>query len=154
MKTATLFGTILLTASAAAIAAPPPQPDAIVAEAAPFIDRANADWGTALVKGDPDALSAPYADNGLFIGPGGKVTVGKAAIRAMYASRPKTVEVLEATAASDGRVAADTDDVYEWGTATATLKTPTGTTKQSLGRFLTVWHRQGATWVISHNIAF
>ena len=153
MKTAILFGAILLAASSAAIAAPP-QSDAIVAEAAPFIDRANSDWGTAIVKGDADAISAPYADDGIFIGPDGKVTTGKVAIRAMYASRRKTVEVLEATASSDGRVAADVDDVYEWGTATATLKTPTGTTKKSLGRFLTVWHRQGTTWVITRNIAF
>ena len=153
MKTAMLFGAVVLTASSAAISVPP-QPDATVAEAAPFIDRANADWGAALVKGDPDALSAPYAEDGLFIGPDGKVTAGKAAIRAMYASRPKTVEILEATATSDGRVAADADDVYEWGTATATLKTPTGTTKKSLGRFLTVWRRQGTTWVITRNIAF
>lgn len=152
MKTAILFGAILLAASSAIAA--PPQPDAIVAQAAPFIDRANADWGIAIVKGDADAISAPYADDGLFIGPDGKVTAGKSAIRAMYASRPKTVEVLEATATSDGRFAADADDVYEWGTATATLKTPTGTMKKSLGRFLTVWHRQGATWVITRNIAF
>ena len=149
-----LFAAGIILPSAASAAPPGAPADPIVAEAAPFIDRANADWGVAIVKGDPDVLSAPYAADGLFIGPDGKVTAGKAGIRAMYASRPKTVEVLEATAASDGRVAADADDVYEWGTATATLKTPTGTTKKSLGRFLTVWHRQGATWVITRNIAF
>ena len=153
MKHAIILAGLVL-ASAASAAPPAPQADTIVAEAAPFIDRANSEWGAAIVKGDADALSAPYADDGIFIGPGGKVTVGKAAIRAMYAARPKTVQVLEATAASDGRVAADADDVYEWGTATATVKTQAGTTKRSLGRFLTVWHRQAAGWAISHNIAF
>lgn len=154
MKHAIAAAGLVLFASAAPAAQPAPQLDSVVAEAAPFIDRANSDWGAAIVKGDADALSAPYAENGIFIGPGGKITVGKAAIRAMYATRPHTVEVLQATAFSVGRVAADADDVYEWGTATATVKGDAGTTKQSLGRFLTVWHRQGATWVISHNIAF
>lgn len=154
MKPALIAASLVFAASFASAAPAPAQLDSVVAEAAPFIDRANSEWGPAIVKGDPDALSAPYADDGIFIGPGNKVTIGKAAIRALYASRPKTVEVLEATAASDGRVAADADDVYEWGTATATVKTATGTTKQSLGRFLTVWHRQGTVWVITHNIAF
>jgi ketosteroid isomerase-like protein len=143
----------LLAATFPALATAP-QVDPVVAQAAPFIDRANSEWGTAVVSGDPDALSAPYAEDGIFIGPDGKVTVGKAAIRAMYAARPKSARILEASARSDGRVAVDADDVYEWGSASATVKTDAGVTKKSLGRFLTVWHRQASVWLITRNIAF
>jgi ketosteroid isomerase-like protein len=123
-------------------------------EAAPFIDKANADWGRAIVAGDVDAIVAPYADNGVFILPDGKAIAGKPAIRQMYSSRPKRAQILGASATSDGRVAAGPDDVYEWGTATAVVKSEGGTEKHSLGHFLTVWHRQGATWVITRNLAF
>ena len=132
-----------------AAAAPNP-----LVEAAPFIDRANAEWGTAIVAGDVDTIVAPYAEDGVFILPDGKAVEGKAAIRQMYAARPKRAQIVEASATSDGRVAAGPDDVYEWGSASATVKTDTGTVHRNLGQFLTVWHRQKAKWVITRNLAF
>ena len=63
------------------------------------------------------------------------------------------VKVLKASIKSDGRAAADADDVYEWGTAQMTVERD-GKTKQASGRYLTVWHRSGKQWVITHNIAF
>jgi ketosteroid isomerase-like protein len=134
-----------------AVAADSPNP---LLEAAPFIDKANADWGRAIIAGDVNAIVAPYAEDGVFILPDGKAIEGKPAIRQMYSARPKRAQILDASATSDGRVAAGPDDVYEWGTATATVKTETGIEKHSLGRFLTVWHRQGTSWVISRNLAF
>ena len=125
-----------------------------VLEAAPFIDRANQEWGKAIVTGDVAAIVAPYAEDGVYVLPDGRVARGKAAIRQMYETRPKSTQILEATASSDGRVAAGPDDVYEWGTASATVKTDGGTARRSLGRFLTVWHRQGSQWVIIRNLAF
>ena len=132
-----------------AAAAPNP-----LVEAAPFIDRANAEWGAAIVAGDADAIVAPYAEEGVFILPDGEAVEGKAAIRQMYAARPKRAQIVEAAATSDGRVAAGPDDVYEWGSASATVKTDTGTVHRNLGRFLTVWHREKTRWVITRNIAF
>ena len=35
-----------------------------------------------------------------------------------------------------------------------TVKTAKGEEKHTLGRFLTVWHRQADKWVISRNLAF
>jgi hypothetical protein len=61
--------------------------------------------------------------------------------------------VLRASIHSDGRTAADPDDVYEWGSAQMTLQR-SGKTRYVVGRYLTVWHRSGAKWLISHNIAF
>lgn len=124
-----------------------------ISAAAPFIDRANAEWTHAIVSGDASALSAPYAATGIFIGPDGSVTKGKAAVRAMYKKRPAGVKVVKASIHSDGRTAAGPNDVYEWGTARLTLKRGKAV-RQTSGRYLTVWHREGKRWLITRNIAF
>jgi ketosteroid isomerase-like protein len=134
-------------------AGPPSSQQAALASAAPYIDRANNEWTHAIVSGDPAALSAPYDEHGIFIGPDGSVSIGKAAVRAMYASRPSTVKVLKASIRSDGRVSPDPDDVYEWGTATMTVRRG-NSISQASGRYFTVWHRSGERWVITRNIAF
>lgn len=124
-----------------------------LASAAPFIGRANEEWTKAIVAGDADVMSAPYEANGVFIAADGTAIHGKAAVRAMYAKRPKGVKVLKATIKSDGRTAHDANDVYEWGTAQMTLKRGK-TVRSASGRYLTVWHREGKRWLISRNIAF
>lgn len=150
MKHAVIFLAVL-SMQGIAIAAQPANP---IAEAAPFIDKANAEWGKAIAVGDVETIVAPYAEDGVFILPDGKAVIGKAAIRQMYSARPARAQIVSASATSDGRVAAGPDDVYEWGNASATLKTAKGLEQRNLGRFLTVWHRQGAKWVISRNLAF
>ena len=135
------------------IAAAPSWQATTLASAAPFIDKANDEWTRAIVSGDADVLSAPYSEDGIFVGPDGSVSIGKAAVRAMYASRPAAVKVLKASIRSDGGAAHDPDDVYEWGTATMTVKRG-DTLKQGSGRYLTVWHREGGNWLITRNIAF
>lgn len=120
--------------------------------AAPFIDKANDEWSRAIVSGDVDVLSSAYDRDGIFIGPDGAEIRGKDAVRAMYA-RPRAAKVLKARIKSEGRVAADPDDVYEWGSAVMTVERG-GEVKQSSGRYLTVWHRNGNEWVITRNIAF
>lgn len=144
-------GLLIALAAIALPAAAAPNP---IAEAAPFIDKANSEWGKAIAVGDVETIVAPYADDGVFILPDGKSVEGKAAIRQMYSARPKRTQIISASATSDGRVAAGPDDVYEWGSASAMLKTDKGVEQRTLGRFLTVWHRQGDKWVISRNLAF
>jgi ketosteroid isomerase-like protein len=142
---------LLATAPLIAAAAPAWKQQALSA-AAPFIDKANDEWTRAIVTGDADVLAAPYAANGIFVGPDGSEIKGHDAVRAMYA-KPRAVKVLKASIQSDGRVAADPDDVYEWGTAMMTVERG-GKAGSASGRYLTVWHRSGAQWVITHNIAF
>jgi len=134
------------------IAAAPAWQNSALASAAPFIDKANDEWTHAIVTGDADAMAAPYDAKGIFIAPDGSEIRGRDAVRAMYA-KPHAVKVLKASIKSDGRAAADADDVYEWGTAQMTAERD-GKTKQASGRYLTVWHRSGKQWVITHNIAF
>jgi ketosteroid isomerase-like protein len=124
-----------------------------LASAAPFIDRANDEWTRAIVTGDADALTAPYADRGVFVGPDGSTVSGRDAVRAMYAKRRSDVRILKAIIKSEGRVAPDSNDVYEWGSATMTVER-NGATRSATGRYLTVWHRDGKRWSITRNIAF
>lgn len=121
--------------------------------AAPFIDKANTEWASAIRTGNAAVMSAPYAKDGLFIAPDGTVFRGRAAVRQMYSRRPAGVKVISASIKSDGRAAADRNDVYEWGSAT--LKVKQGKkVRQTGGRYLTVWHRDGRRWLITRNIAF
>jgi ketosteroid isomerase-like protein len=126
---------------------------AALAAAAPYIDRANDDWTRAILKGDAAVLSAPYDENGIFIRSDGTAVRGKNAVRDMYAKRRAGVTVLKASIKSDGRAAHDPADVYEWGTASTTIRRGKAVT-QSSGRYLTVWHREGNRWLITRNIAF
>jgi len=135
------------------IAAAPMWKQQALHSAAPFIDKANAEWTHAIAIGDADTLSAPYDEQGIFIRPDGAEIRGKSGVRDMYAKRRGDVQVLKADIKSEGRAAADHDDVYEWGTATMTMKR-SGKVQQATGRYLTVWHRQGGRWLITHNIAF
>lgn len=121
--------------------------------AAPYIDDANEKWTQAIVTGDAAVLSRPYAPNGIFIGPDGTVVHGKTAVRAMYERRPRGVKVIKATINSDGRAAHDREDVYEWGTAHMTMKRGKSV-RETSGRYLTVWHRDGKRWLITRNLAF
>jgi ketosteroid isomerase-like protein len=142
-----------LAAAPLLIAASPSWQQQALASAAPFIDKANDDWATAIVGGKADVLSAPYANDGVFIMPDGTAIHGRTGVRTMYARRPAGVKVLHASIKSDGRIAPDPDDVYEWGSAQMTLNAK-GKTRFVVGRYLTVWHRSGKQWLISRNIAF
>lgn len=135
------------------MAAAPTWQQQALASAAPFIDKANEDWTRAIVSRDSEQLATPYDTNGIFVGPDGSVSIGKAAVKAMYAARPTSVRVLKAAIKSDGRVAHDADDVYEWGTAIMTVQRGTEV-RQASGHYLTVWHRSGNRWLITRNMAF
>lgn len=135
------------------IAATPAWQQQALSSAAPFIEKANSDWERAIVIGDSSALSAPYAKDSVFITPDGTAIHGKAGVKTMYARRPSGVKVLRANIHTDGRAAADPDDVYEWGSAQMTVVRK-GKQHMVVGRYLTVWHRTGKQWLITHNIAF
>src|SRR4030095_13441477 len=143
-----------VASSGAAEPTAPPDVNAIDA-ASPFIAKANKEWEAAIQTGDADALSRPYHEDGVFIGPDGNAVRGRAAIRAMYAGRaPAKTRIVSATIQSEGRVAASADEVYEWGSGWMVIQSADGTKAKRGGRYLTVWHRQpDGTWVITRNLA-
>jgi uncharacterized protein (TIGR02246 family) len=145
------------TGTRAAESAAPENNASVIRAASPFIDRANKEWETAIQTGDADALSRPYRDDAIFIGPDANPVRGRAAIRAMYAARAAAGKnrIAAATIQSDGRTAAGPDDVYEWGTGWVSIESADGKPTKRGGRYLTVWHRQpDGTWVIIRNLAF
>jgi uncharacterized protein (TIGR02246 family) len=150
----TLIVVCVATASGAAAPTAPPDVNAIDA-ASPFIAKANKEWEAAIQTGDADALSRPYHEDGVFIGPDGNAVRGRAAIRAMYAGRAASKSrIVAATIQSEGRVAAGADEVYEWGSGWMVVQSADGTRAKRGGRYLTVWHRQAdGAWVITRNLA-
>jgi ketosteroid isomerase-like protein len=143
----------ILAAAPLLIAAAPSWQQRTLAEAAPFIDKANSDWERAIVTGDEKLLSAAYAKNAVFVAPDGTAIHGRAGVRTMYGRRPSGTKVLSANIRSDGRIAVDPYDVYEWGSAQMRIQRK-GKAQYVVGRYLTVWHRSGKQWLITRNIAF
>ena len=127
----------------------------VIDAASPFIAKANKEWAAAIRTGDADALSRPYHEDGIFVGPDGNAVRGRAAIRAMYAERAASkARIVAATIQSEGRVAAGPDEVYEWGSGWMLIQAADGTRARRGGRYLTVWHRQpDGTWAITRNLA-
>ena len=123
--------------------------------ASPFIAKANKEWEAAIQTGDAEALSRPYHEDGVFVGPDGIAVRGRASIRAMYAGRAASkARIVGATIQSEGRVAAGPDEVYEWGSGWMSIQSADGTRAKRGGRYLTVWRRQlDGTWVITRNLA-
>lgn len=144
---------LILLAAPLLVAAAPSWQQKAIASAAPFIDKANSDWESAIVSGKADVLSAPYSKTAVFIMPDGTAIHGRTGVKTMYSRRPAGVKVVHASIKSDGRIASDPDDVYEWGSAQMTLRSK-GRTRYVVGRYLTVWHRAGKAWSITRNIAF
>lgn len=144
---------LILAATPLLVTAAPSWQSRAIASAAPYIDKANSEWEAGIVRGNADVMSAPYSKNAVFIAPDGTAIHGRAGVRTMYSRRPAGVKVLRASIKSDGRIASDSDDVYEWGSAQMTLQVK-GKSRYVVGRYLTVWHRTGKQWLITRNIAF
>lgn len=148
---------IVVCAVASSNAAEPIAPRDVnsIDAASPFIAKANKEWEAAIQTGDADALSRPYHEDGVFVGPDGNAVRGRAAIRAMYAGRAASkARIVAATIQSEGRVAAGPDEVYEWGSGWMVVQAADGTRAKRGGRYLTVWHRQpDGTWAITRNLA-
>jgi ketosteroid isomerase-like protein len=143
----------VLAAAPLLVAAAPSWQQQALSSAKPFIDKANDDWMRAIVSGDSKVLSAPYAKSSVFIAPDGTAIHGRSGVQTMYSRRPSATRVLRATIRSDGRVAVDPDDVYEWGSAQMTVQRK-GKQRYVVGRYFTVWHRSGKQWLITRNLAF
>jgi uncharacterized protein (TIGR02246 family) len=150
----TLIVVCTVASSGAAEPIAPPRVNAID-EASPFIAKANKEWEAAIQTGDAEALSRPYHQDGVFVGPDGNAVRGRAAIRAMYAGRAASkTRIVAATIQSEGRVAAGPDEVYEWGSGWMDTQSADGSRAKRGGRYLTVWHRQpDGTWAITRNLA-
>lgn len=117
--------------------------------AAADIAKANADWGTAMEKGDAITAAAAYAADAVFCTNDGKCYTGHQAILDM------TKEALAARGpaihaeAHSTRTVEDHGYIYEWGWA----KIVTGAGKTVAGGYFTVWCKQpDGHWMIFRNL--
>lgn len=151
-------GRPLAAQAAAREAAVPVDTAAVLASARPEIDAANAAWLPGLQRRDAAAITAAYADSGLFVAPDGTVTRGRAAVAAMYAARfPRLGEIRGGAVVQDGLALAGPSLVYEWGHAWLELapRAAGGAPVRSGGTYLTVWRRErDGHWRIARNLAF
>jgi len=144
-----------MLALAAAVAATPPDCAALVASARPTIDHANADWIRALKAADAAALAEAYADDGVFVGPDGKVSAGRQAVQALYAANGKgAARILGGGITTLGTTCSGDGMVYEWGRGDVTVRGADGQAQTRGGAYLTVWKRIRGDWKIVRNLAF
>jgi uncharacterized protein (TIGR02246 family) len=130
----------------AASAAPDP---AIVRQT---IEAANARQVEAMGKGDAQTALANYADDAVFMNPGGPAAQGKAAVGAMFEG------MLQQTTISDIRIL--TNDVVvsgdlavESGAYRWTITPKGGAAMPDSGKYMTVWRRQtDGNWLIIRDI--
>jgi len=144
------------THSVAAPPAPVPAAD-VLSGAKGEIDAANAAWVPGLRNRDAAAITAAYAEDGIFVAPDGTVTRGRVAITAMYAARfPKLREILGGAVVQDGTAVISSTLIYEWGHAWLEMAPVRAGDPpvRSGGSYLTVWQR-GADghWRITRNLA-
>jgi len=144
-----------MLALAAAVAATPPDCARLVASARPTIDHPHADWIRALKAADAAAIAADYADDGVFVGPDGKVFAGRAAVQALYAANGAAASrIVGGGITTLGTACSGDGMVYEWGRGDLTVRGADGTPQTRGGPYLTVWKRSGGDWKIVRNLAF
>lgn len=131
---------------------------AILASARPEIDAANAAWLPGLRRHDAGAITAAYADSGLFISRDGTVTRGRDAITRMYAARfPRLRPIRDGGVVQDGLTVLGPTRIAEWGYAWLAMEPERGAGPpvRSGGTYLTIWDREAdGHWRIVRNLAF
>lgn len=154
-KSLTATGLAAACALAAAPCAWATTPEEEIAAARPTILAANADWVTAMQAHDARTIAAPYAEDGVFVLPDGRVLAGRAAIeRAMAARFKPGVSITGGALHEDGITYVGDGLIYEWGHGGLTSRDATGHTHTSNGHYLTVWKRGGSgRWEIVRNMA-
>lgn len=118
------------------------------------VERANAEWVSAMKTGDAAVIAAPYAERGVFVFQDGSTVVGRDAIEKLYRSSFEKKGLASALTIRSEKLEADGDLAYEWGRATIEMRKD-GKTASSGGPYLTVWQRQAdGSWKIIRNLVF
>ncbi len=126
----------------------------ISAAARRTIERANADWLSAMKRGDAVTTSEPYADDAVFVTSKGESVRGRAAIEKMMHDRFVSGGVaVDGTIKQDGLTAVGAM-IYEWGHASLKLALDGAKPTEFTGRYLTVWAADsGGRWRIIRNMS-
>ncbi len=135
-------------------AAAVPQDSTVPPDARTTIAAANAAWLTAMKAGDAAAVAAPYAQDGVFVGPTGAVVKGPDGVARLMRDRFAQIgKVTDVSIAQDG-VTRQGSLVYEWGHADIEVARAGAAPVRSRGRYLTVWQKQSnGRWEILRNLS-
>jgi len=154
------FGTIILFLTTSPAFSQTKSPSAIpeaaserLVEAKRAIDRGNAQWIEAWEKGNPEMLTAIFADDGVILSRGGRLIKGHQQIlerekEAMQSvTRPIKVSVITVNVWLDG------DTAYETGKYKYE-QTEKDKPAAEEGRYVTIWKRQDdGSWKLSMDMA-
>ena len=118
------------------------------------IAAANAEWLTAMKRGDASTIVAPYADDGVFVTAGGDVFRGRAAIEKLMRDRVAASGVPTSGAiVQDGITRAGTA-IYEWGHGALVYRKSGSAPTTAVGFYLTVWAADSTgRWRITRNLS-
>lgn len=117
--------------------------------AAADIAKANADWGSAMEKGDAATVAAAYAPDAVFCTQDGKCYSGHQAILDMTKGALAAHGPAKHAEAHTTRTVEDHGYIYEWGRA----EIVTGAGKTVAGGYFTVWCKQpDGHWMIFRNL--
>jgi uncharacterized protein (TIGR02246 family) len=116
------------------------------------IQKANADWATAVKTGDAAAIAAPYADDAVFVLVDGTCRKGRAEIEKMYRDGFERGGIATSARIDSKKLVVDGDFAYESGYGEIG-RMKSGKAVTSGGRYLTVWQRASdGAWKIIRNI--
>ena len=126
----------------------------IPATARRTIEKANADWLTAMQRGDAPATAEPYAADAVFVTSTGESVRGRPAIEKLMRDRfASGGHAVDGTIKQDGVTKVGTL-IYEWGHASLKLAREGATPTEFSGKYLTVWAADsGGHWRIIRNLS-
>jgi uncharacterized protein (TIGR02246 family) len=115
------------------------------------IEKQTAAFGAAFGRGDIAAVARAYAEDAIALPPDGEMVRGRPAIEAMWKglrdAGGKALTLTTLDVHSSGRLAAET------GTATLTMKPPSGAEQSQAVKYVVVWKKQpDGTWKIYRDI--
>jgi uncharacterized protein (TIGR02246 family) len=115
------------------------------------IERIGKEFGAAFNRGDPAAIAAHYAEDGMVMPPGGQSISGRQGIEQFWRGvREMGVQALSLTTEE---VDARDDLAYEVGSATLKIQPPEGSPVTDTVKFLVVWKRSAdGAWQLYRDI--
>ena len=144
---------ILLAASFACQAAPPPD---TTAEAKQAIDAANANWARLTAAGHADSLAQYYQANAVLLPPNMPAVHGRDSIRAFFAvlntmySPPPVLTLRADSVWASGAMAVD---LGRWHFAwPAAAKRPPGMPAADSGKYVVRWVNDNGRWLMAQDI--
>jgi uncharacterized protein (TIGR02246 family) len=115
------------------------------------IERIGNEFGDAFGRGDPAAIAAHYAEDGMIMPPGGQAVKGRQGIEQFWRG-VREMGVQEVSLTTE-EVDARDDLAYEVGSAVLKIQPPEGAAITDTVKYVVVWKRDaGGAWQLYRDI--